>query len=134
MNKSAMNKIDMTKLEPQVAENLARIDNYLKGVDFGRFVAELMDGVYHTIVASSIEQMEAYGQLVEEISKTIEEFMPEKVGTDDRRYLIERFDDGSVTGKSRQQLLATMILLGLNGIVMTYAEQRTDTTLQQRCN
>jgi hypothetical protein len=41
-------------------------------VDFPEFVRGLIDGVFHAIVDSSIEQMQAYGDLVKSVAEQID--------------------------------------------------------------
>ena len=41
----------------------------LRAVDFPTFVSRLIQGVFHAIVESSIEQMEAYGTLVADVAR-----------------------------------------------------------------
>lgn len=149
----------------------------LQAVNFPTFVASLVQGVFHAIVQTSIEQMEAYGKLVADVAKTMNQFRDENVsvnqgrdhlvdqfpdvftldmdtganggeprvrvreGVDDRAALarvnslpvdtpITSLDDDMVEEKlvpaartqlatSRQQLLATMVLMGINRIVVT---------------
>ncbi len=43
-------------------------------VDFPDFVAELIDGVFNSIVDASIRQMEAYAKLLESVVKSVDEF------------------------------------------------------------
>ncbi len=152
----------------------------LQAVNFPDFVSGLIKGVFHAIVQSSIEQMEAYGKLVADVAKTLDQFRDDNVtpnqGMD---HLVDQFpdvfqisvdtgDDGNtqprVTARdgvdestalkrvnsslpvgsqplasldddelqakavpaartqlanSRQQLLATMVLMGINRIVVT---------------
>jgi hypothetical protein len=152
---------------------------YLSAVDFPAFVAGLIKGVFHAIVQSSIEQMEAYGRLVADVSKTLNQFRDENVSPNQGRdWLVETFpdtfqlhvdtgEDGGPAPRvrlregadesvalarlnelpieggpiksldddvieerlvpaaqtqlatSRQQLLATMVLMGINRIVVT---------------
>jgi hypothetical protein len=153
---------------------------FLTAVDFPKFVSGLIEGVFHSIVESSMQQMEAYGQLVANISKTLNEFRDENVsenqgidhltdqfpdffkmdidtGDDGKQKPVARLrddadeteamkkvnsvlpieggpvdslDDDTVRDKlvpaartqlatSRQQLLATMVLMGINRIVIT---------------
>ncbi len=168
------------KFTAQAAAEGARVAGvYLEAVNFPKFVSGLISGVFHSIVESSIEQMHAYGQLVADVAKTLNQFRDENV-TDNqgRDYLIQQFpdtfkldidtgdggaaaprvrmrdgvdedqalkkvnslpleggpvtslDDDSIEGKlvpaartqlatSRQQLLATMVLMGINRIVVT---------------
>jgi len=168
------------KFTAQGAAEGARVAKvYLQSVNFPSFVSSLIEGVFHSIVKSSIEQMQAYADLVNNISKTLNQFRDENV-TDNqgRDYLIQQFpdtfqlnvdtgddgtaqprvtlkdgadegaalskvnslpveggpvsglDDDTIEGKlvpaartqlatSRQQLLATMVLMGINRIIVT---------------
>jgi hypothetical protein len=177
----------------------------LQKVNFPDFCAKLIEGVFHAIVKSSIEQMEAYGNLVASVSKTLNQFRDENVSDNQGRdQLVQQFPDlfklgtdgsgdfmGPGSGQprvqlkdgvdedsalkrvnaslpspvssldlsdpdnenelvqsartqlatSRQQLLATMVLMGINRIVITdgkiqakimYDFQARDTTSRQR--
>jgi hypothetical protein len=151
----------------------------LQAVSFPAFVASLVRGVFHAIVESSIEQMEAYGRLVADVAKSLNEFRDENTSDNQGRdHLIDSFPDlfdlsidsnengdqqprikvrdgvddraaitrinsslpisgGPITSldddvaeeklvpaartqlaTSRQQLLATMVLMGINRIVV----------------
>ena len=156
----------------------------LQSVNFPDFCAGLINGVFHSIVQSSIEQMEAYAKLVADVSKSLNQFRDENTtqnqgrdhlveqfpdvfelsmdtgefsfgdepaagprvvlreGVDERSAIarlnqslplerpIERLNDDLVEAllvpaartqlaTSRQQLLATMVMLGINRIVVT---------------
>ncbi|WP_433965194.1 hypothetical protein [Tunturiibacter gelidiferens] len=156
----------------------------LKQVNFPTFVASLIEGVFHAILHSSIEQMEAYGKLVASVSQTLNQFRDDNVSDNQGRdQLVDQFPDlfqlgtsdggdfmGASSGgqprvqlkdgvdedsalqrvnsrlptpvksldlssdenesalvqsartqlaTSRQQLLATMVLMGINRIVVT---------------
>jgi hypothetical protein len=142
-------------------------------VDFPAFVAGLIDGVFNAIVHSSIKQMEAYGELVKNISKSVDQYMKDNVTENNARdYLTERYpdhleldisaekprlrarqgrnenetpdfagdlglrepltslDDDAIENElvpaarrrialDRQQLLATMVMMGVNRLVVT---------------
>ena len=142
-------------------------------VDFPRFVAGLIDGVFNAIVTSSIKQMEAYAELVKNVAKSADQYMQDNVTDNNARdYLVDRYpqhldmdltgthprvvpragrDDGEMpdfaadlglpdtigtldqdtTEKTlvpaarrrialdRQQLLATMVMMGVNRLVVT---------------
>jgi hypothetical protein len=155
---------------------------FLKQINFVEFVSGLIDGVFNSIVTSSIEQMEAYSKMVADVSKSLSQFRDENTSDDDGRdQLVEQFPDvfdigvddfsgskqpklrlrddvdqdtalarvqsslgGLVDGgiesldvadpeaeakliqaarshiaTARQQLLATMVMMGLNRIVVT---------------
>jgi len=153
----------------------------LREVNFPEFVSGLISGVFHSIVTSSIQQMEAYGKLVADVAKSLNTFRDENVSANQGRdHLVEQFpetfmidvdtgaeggpaprvrlregvdesaalqkvnslpmdggplqsldlEDEAVEQKlvqasrtqlatSRQQLLATMVLMGINRIIVT---------------
>jgi hypothetical protein len=153
----------------------------LQAVNFPEFVSGLINGVFHSIVDSSIKQMEAYGRLVADVAKSLNQFRDENVSDNQGRdHLVEQFpdlfqiqvdtgdggeqmprvqlrdgvDEGAALQKvnnlpmeggplrsldledaeteqklvqaartqlatSRQQLLATMVLMGINRIIVT---------------
>lgn len=72
--------------------------NTLDSIDFPSFVASLVQGTFQAIVDSSIQQMEAYSQLLASVAKTVDEFMDEHI-TDDmaRDHLADNY--GSVFQK-----------------------------------
>ncbi len=75
----------------QGAEALADL---VEQVDFPNFVAGLIDGVFNAIVSSSIKQMEAYGELVKNVSKSVDQYMKDNVTENNARdYLAERYPD-----------------------------------------
>jgi hypothetical protein len=168
------------KFVAQAAHQGAQVaGEFMAAVDFPTFVAKLVEGVFHAIVHSSIEQMQAYGELVANVAKSLNQFRDENVSENQGRdYLVQQFpeafhiaidvgddgvqqprvrvredvDEGAVLRKingsltldrpvtsldddaaegqlvpaartqlasSRQQLLATMVLMGINRIVVT---------------
>ncbi|MDJ0994554.1 MAG: hypothetical protein QNI90_13340 [Dinoroseobacter sp.] len=64
----------------RAAGSIAR--NTLDSIDFPTFVASLVQGTFQAIVDSSIQQMEAYSQLLSSVAKTVDEFMDDHI-TDD---------------------------------------------------
>lgn len=148
----------------------------VKSVDFPKFVSGLIEGVFSSIVRSSIKQMQAFQQMLEGIAKSVDQFAKEtisdqtareylknaypraldmKVGEDGSSQLMLKdgvddadlpnlkadlgmsdnasFDDKESEAKivfeaqrklakQRQQHLATMVLMGINRIVVTDGE------------
>ena len=154
---------------------------FLKQINFVEFVSGLIDGVFNSIVTTSIQQMEAYSKMVADVAKSLNQFRDENTTDDDGKdQLVEQFPDVFDVGvdefsggqptlrlrddvdqdaalsrvrdslgsfaeggidsidvsdpeaqaklikaarshiaTGRQQLLATMVLLGLNRIVVT---------------
>src|SRR5262249_197426 len=138
----------------------------IQKVDFPQFVAGLIDGVFNAIVHSSIKQMEAYAELVKNVSKSADQYMKDNVSENNARdYLADRYPDHfeiDISGDKprtrkregadednlpdlqsdlglkeevmegklvraarrrmaldRQQLLATMVMMGVNRLVVT---------------
>jgi hypothetical protein len=142
-------------------------------VNFPSFVGGLIDGVFKAIVTTSIQQMQAYAEMVKNVSKSVDDFMKDNVSpTAARGYLADKYpdaiemdtagpepkakvregiDDSSLPdffkdlglsepldslddetventlvpaarrrmALDRQQLLATMILMGINRLVVS---------------
>ncbi len=66
----------------------------LQAVNFPEFVSGLIDGVFHSIVTSSIQQMEAYAKLVADVSKSLNQFRDENTTPNQGRdHLVEQFPD-----------------------------------------
>jgi hypothetical protein len=177
---SDVRRIGKSKFSAEAAREGAKVAGLLlKQVNFPTFVASLIQGVFHSIVQASIEQMEAYGALVANVAKTLNQFRDENVTPNQGRdHLVDQFpeafkleidpeadggpaprvrlrdnadedatlkkvnslpieggpvtnlDDDTIEQKlvpaartqlatSRQQLLATMVLMGINRIVVT---------------
>jgi hypothetical protein len=154
-------------------QGTAAYTDLVNKVDFPRFVAGLIDGVFNAIVTSSIKQMEAYAELVKNVAKSVDQYMKDNVTENQARdYLADRYpdylqvdisgdkptlkpkeghdednmpdffsdlglkqpvqslDDDTVEQQlvpaarrrmamDRQQLLATMVLMGINRLVVT---------------
>ena len=142
-------------------------------VNFPAFVGGLIDGVFNSIVTTSIKQMEAYAEMVKNVSKSVDQYMKDNVTENHARdYLAEKYpdhleldmtaekpklkpkegaDDGNMPdffadlglkapvtsldednveeqlvpaarrriAMDRQQLLATMVMMGVNRLVVT---------------
>jgi hypothetical protein len=142
-------------------------------VNFPQFVGGLIDGVFNSIVTTSIKQMEAYAEMVKNVSKSVDQYMKDNVTENNARdYLADRYpnhlevdiagdqprlkpkegydednmpdffadlglkspmtslDDDNVESElvpaarrriamDRQQLLATMVMMGVNRLVVT---------------
>ena len=124
--------------QSQIAQDTSLVADYLargltQEVDFPAFVSSLLKGVFDAVVNDSIEQMKAYGKLVAAVSKSIDKFADENVSENEARdHLLKRFPPLHLAtpvkkkpaaikrlATQRQQLLATMVLMGINRIVVT---------------
>ncbi|MEO6022391.1 MAG: phage tail sheath C-terminal domain-containing protein [Burkholderiales bacterium] len=79
-------------LRIQTPDVNAPVANLVNSVDFPAFVAELINGVFHAIVNSSIEQMQAYGEWVAHAAQQVDEFMQDNNHAADA-YLAQRWPD-----------------------------------------
>jgi len=62
----------------------------LNAVSFPRFVADLIQGTFQAIVNASIQQMEAYGKLLSNVAKTVDQFMTDNITDNNARdFLVE---------------------------------------------
>jgi hypothetical protein len=167
-----------TGFESRAVDRVADVTGDVLGaIDFPRFVADLIKGTFNAIVDSSIQQMEAFGELVANVAKTVDQFMADNITDNQARdYLAARYpghiavetggdspvararegaadlpqpnlqgdlgvgpdvaiDDSSVEevlvpaarrqlASSRHQLLSTMVLMGINRIVVTSGRVR----------
>ena len=66
----------------------------IKQVDFPGFVAELIQGVFQAVVDSNIQQMEAYGELISNVAKTVDQYMKDNVSEEQGRdFLLDQYPD-----------------------------------------
>jgi hypothetical protein len=158
----------------QGADNFKK---YVGSVDFPAFVGGLIQNVFQAIVNASIQQMNAYGELLKSVAQTVDQFAQDNISPNNARdWLVDKFpgdlgidtSDGEGSGprvnfvkednaqsvmtqmnqqmqlaqpitdlsdpdqegrlvqaarlqmaRSRQQLLSSMVILGINRIVVT---------------
>lgn len=167
-----------TQFDPRAADQVARITGETLGaIDFPKFVSDLIKGTFNAVVDASIQQMEAYGELLANVAKTVDQFMADNITDNQARdYLAARYpgqiavdvssgapvararegaadmprpdlqadlgvgpdvqiDDSSVEevlvpaarrqlAGNRHQVLSTMVLMGINRIVVTSGRVR----------
>ena len=64
----------------------------IKKVDFPNFVSGLIQNVFQAIVDSSIQQMRAYGELLANVAKTVDQFAQDNITENNARdWLSQRF-------------------------------------------
>ncbi len=65
---------------PAAANNVAQVtENTLNAIAFPTFVADLIKGTFNAIVDASIQQMEAFGELLSNVAKTVDDFMSDNI-------------------------------------------------------
>jgi hypothetical protein len=156
-----------------IATGVAMAGQLLREINFPAFVAELVQGVFQAVVDASIQQMKAYGELVQSVTMSLNDFRDQNVSANQGRdHLVSRYPtlmqvnigpEGPRVGprpgwdehelpnfaeelgtdeeigdldeetieqhlvpaarndlaKQRQSLLATMVLMGINRIIVT---------------
>jgi hypothetical protein len=170
------------EMKGKVAGSVGSIaGNLVKEVDFPKFVSSLIEGVFTSIVNSSIKQMHEFGKYLQMVSMTVKEFAAEKVDPNEARQQLvsqnpnaleldhsgdsprvrqksgadddimpdfkalfgleddvdidDEEDEAKVVesqqlqmARQRQQMLATMVLMGINRIVVTDGEIKATVT------
>jgi len=153
---------------PGSVNQVARVkQETVRAIAFPVFVADLIKGTFNAIIQSNIQQMEAFGKMLENVTKTVDEFMSDNITDSQARdWLQQRYPDhiqvkdgkaipkegaddkpapnmqdlnlpGSPSldedsiedqlvpaarrriAESRLQILSTMVLMGVNRIVVT---------------
>ncbi|HEU4561508.1 MAG TPA: hypothetical protein VFS20_26880 [Longimicrobium sp.] len=156
-----------------IALGVQQTGELLREVNFPNFVAELIQGVFQAVVDASVQQMKAYGEMVQSVAMSLNDFRDQNVTENQARdHLVQKYpslmqvnlvdgrpqvgprpgaDDSSLPdfkadlgidedissldpetiearlvpaarndlARSRQTLLATMLLMGINRIVVT---------------
>lgn len=88
-------------------QGVEEFGNLVKTVDFPQFVSGLIQGVFQAIVDASIQQMEAYGELLAATAKTVDQFASDHISdAQAREQIANRFPslvkiDRSETGSPK---------------------------------
>lgn len=80
---------------PGAAHQIGEVTrSVLNAVSFPRFVAELINGVFKAMIDSSVQQMNAYVELLKNVSASLEGFQDVNYGPDSARaWLVERYPE-----------------------------------------
>jgi hypothetical protein len=110
-----------------VKQGVEQFGALVKKVDFPKFVGGLIQNVFQAIVDSSIQQMRAYGELIANVAKTVDEFAQDNISQNNARdWLGGKYPDalgvqiGSTSsglaegGEAAQQPTATLVTKGDN--------------------
>src|SRR5687768_6362153 len=68
-----------------VRQGVEEFGNLVKTVDFPDFVSGLIQGVFQAIVDASIQQMQAYGELLAATAKSVDQFASDHITDDQAR-------------------------------------------------
>jgi hypothetical protein len=80
---------------PSATSQVGRItQDTLRAIAFPTFVADLIKGTFEAITNSSIQQLEAYTRLLENVGMTVDQFMDSNISDDQARdWLVQRYPD-----------------------------------------
>ncbi len=92
---AAVDAIQPGEFEASAAREGAEVAGLLlRQVKFPAFVSSLIKGVFHSIVESSIEQMEAYSSMIAAVAQSLEQFMQDNVSENQGRdHMVDQFPD-----------------------------------------
>ena len=71
---------------PAAANQVASVtESTLNAIAFPTFVADLIKGTFNAIIDASIQQMEAFGELLANVAKTVDDFMADNITDNNAR-------------------------------------------------
>src|SRR6516225_8548912 len=77
-----------------VKQGVQQFGELVKKVDFPKFVSGLIQNVFQAIVDSSIQQMRAYGDLLANVAKTVDQFAQDNISENNARdFLAQKYPD-----------------------------------------
>jgi hypothetical protein len=75
-----------------VKQGVQQFGELVKKVDFPKFVSGLIQNVFQAIVDSSIQQMRAYGDLLANVAKTVDQFAQDNISENNARdFLAQKY-------------------------------------------
>jgi len=91
-----------------VKQGVQQFGELVKKVNFPQFVSGLIDGVFKAIVDTSIQQMRAYGELLANVAKTVDQFAQDNITENNAKdWLAQKYpDDLAVSTESDEGMAA----------------------------
>ena len=111
--------VTVTSLSPQISAQINKVmQNYIdtllsietgkepntavENIDFPDFVSDLIQGTFEAIVDATIQQMDAYTELLENVTESIDQFMANNMGDNYAEdYLTEEFKIDAIASTDR---------------------------------
>jgi hypothetical protein len=82
---------------PGSVNQVARVtQEVLKAVAFPVFVADLIKGTFNAIIQANIQQLESFGKLLENVTKTVDEFMGDNITDEQARDWLQHSYPGHI--------------------------------------
>lgn len=86
-----------------VKQGVEQYGQLVQKVDFPKFVSGLIKGVFQAIVDSSIAQMRAYGELIANVAKTVDQFAQDNITENNARdFLTQKYPADLGIGLNQQ--------------------------------
>ncbi len=77
-----------------IKQGTQQFGELVQKVDFPKFVSGLIDGVFRAIVDTSIQQMRAYGELLANVAKTVDQYAQDNISENNTRdWLAQKYPD-----------------------------------------
>ena len=87
-----------------VRQGATNFKNFVGSVDFPKFVGGLIQNVFQAIVDASIQQMEAYAELLKAVAQTVDQFAADNISMNNARdWLSQRFAGDLVVDTSDKE-------------------------------
>jgi hypothetical protein len=107
LTKDLPGQVGKTFVAGATAQGVEQFGALVQKVDFPKFVGGLIKNVFQAIVESSMDQMRAYGELIANVAKTVDQFMVDNIGPGaGRDYLAGRFPEDLAVDTSSTSSLA----------------------------
>jgi hypothetical protein len=93
--RKAVSEIGGDNFKADAAHEGAKVaGEFMKAVSFPAFVSGLIEGVFSSIVKSSIQQMEAYQKMIASVAQSLQQFRDDNVSENQGRdHMAEKFPD-----------------------------------------
>ncbi|KAF1703628.1 hypothetical protein [Pseudoxanthomonas suwonensis] len=86
-----------------VKQGAGNFKEFVGAVDFPKFVGGLIQNVFQAIVDASIQQMEAYADLLKAVAQTVDQFAADNITMNNARdWLVQRFPEDLELGESEE--------------------------------
>src|SRR5262245_56026542 len=86
-----------------IAAGVTQAARLVKEVDFPAFVASLVKGTFQAVVDASIQQMQAYGQLVQSVAQSLNDFADDHVDeAEGQKKLISKYPNVFEMGQDKK--------------------------------
>lgn len=86
-----------------VKQGAGNFKAFVGAVDFPQFVGGLIQNVFQAIVDASIQQMEAYADLLKAVAQTVDQFAADNISMNNARdWLVQRFPEDLELGESEE--------------------------------